>query len=140
MRRCQELPGQHLFEYLDLDGKVRKISSTDVNRYLREKMGQEFGAKDFRTWNGSVLAGSFLSKKRKAKNATEAKAVVVECVKFVAENLRNTPATCRKYYIHPRIVELYQQGKLNRSWSAAHRPVRGLSNEERAFLSLCRTG
>ena len=139
VRRCQELPGQHLFEYLGADGKVHRITSTDVNSYLREKMGQEFGAKDFRTWNGSVIAGEFLSKQKTSESETRAKRTVNECVKHVAENLGNTPATCRKYYIHPKIAELYKKGQLARLWNAKRRGARDLNKHESALLSLCKS-
>jgi DNA topoisomerase-1 len=105
--KLQDLPGQELFQYLDNEGEIRNVTSQDVNDYLREITGEDFTAKDFRTWAGTVLAamalhavGSFTTKK-------EAKANVKDAIGAVAEILRNTPAICRKCYIHPAVLEAY---------------------------------
>jgi DNA topoisomerase-1 len=113
IERCQELPGEDLFTYVDEDGASRNIDSGEVNDYLREKTGHDFTAKDFRTWGGTVLAFFALSRIGPADTATERKRNVVEAVKQVAQSLRNRPATCRKFYIHPAVLETYEEQTLH---------------------------
>ena len=103
IRSCQELPGQHLFEYRDTDGAVHAVSSSDVNAYLREITGTDISAKDFRTWAGTLKA-AMLSQSAKPS----ARAIVAA----VAEELGNTAAVCRKCYIHPRILAALESGDL----------------------------
>lgn len=110
IRRCKELPGQDLFEYIDDDGKIQSISSYDVNEYLRSITGKNITAKDFRTWGGTVLSALAFDKIGAASDEKISKKNVVETVKQVAKSLRNKPNTCRKYYIHPSIIEYYTQG------------------------------
>src|SRR5579875_2400778 len=114
IRRCRDLPGSSLFEYLDEEGKPASIESGDVNDYLREISGGEFTAKDFRTWGGTCLAASCLLARvaDKADNPAT-KSVLVEVVKEVAEKLGNKPATCRKYYIHPAVLDSFSAGTLH---------------------------
>ncbi len=112
VRGCQELPGQELFQYVDDDGNVHDVGSADVNEYLREISGQEFTAKDFRTWAGTVLAACELSAAEAAKSLTEAKRNVVAAIRQVAEQLGNTAAVCRKCYIHPAVLDGYLAGQL----------------------------
>ncbi len=112
VERCQDLPGEELFEYLDDAGEPKRVSSDDVNDYLREVTGHDFTAKDFRTWGGTVLALFALRRMGAAGGVTEAKKNVVEAVKQVAKALRNRPATCRKFYIHPAVLEAYTSGNL----------------------------
>jgi DNA topoisomerase I len=105
--KCQDLPGQDLFQYLDDDGKVQDITSQDVNEYLRQITGENFTAKDFRTWGGTVLAAIALSKQEQFETKKEAKSNIKTAICAVAELLGNTPAVCRKCYVHPVIVEAY---------------------------------
>jgi DNA topoisomerase-1 len=105
---CQDLPGQELFQYID-EGEQCAICSDDVNCYLKEVSGECFTAKDFRTWNGSREALNALYEAGPAGSATEAKRKVTQAVKQVAGTLRNTTATCRKYYIHPAILDAYDR-------------------------------
>ena len=112
VRRSQELPGQELFQYVDDDGGVRDVGSADVNDYLREITGQEFTAKDFRTWTGTVLAACQLCALAPAKSVREAKRNVVAAVRVVAERLGNTVAVCRKCYVHPAVLDAYLAGSL----------------------------
>jgi DNA topoisomerase I len=105
--KCQDLPGQDLFQYLDEDGEVREVTSQDVNEYLREIAGKEFTAKDFRTWGGTVLAAIALSKQEEFQTKKQAKSNIKTAICAVAELLGNTPAVCRKCYVHPVIVEAY---------------------------------
>jgi DNA topoisomerase-1 len=134
VRRCQDLPGQRLFQYLDDDGKVRKVGSTDVNDYLREISGQDFTAKDFRTWNATVQAAAALGSCLVFASLAEGKRHVVAAVAQVAERLRNTAAVCRKSYIHPAVIDAYLDGKLPSVKVAATGRRRGLRKEERAVL------
>lgn len=110
--QCQELPGYELFEYLDDEGQARTIDSADVNEYLREVSGGEFTAKDFRTWAGTVLTSMALREFEPFESETQAKKNVVQAVKEVARRLGNTPAVCRKCYLHPGVLECYMAGSL----------------------------
>ncbi len=112
LKKCKEIPGSALFEYLDADGKPQSIESGDVNEYLREISGGDFTAKDFRTWGGTCLAANFLLTKCVDNVDGETKSVLVDVVKEVASRLGNKPATCKKYYIHPGIMECYSSGAL----------------------------
>jgi len=111
-KQCQELPGYELFEYTDSEGSICRIDSGDVNEYIREASGADFTAKDFRTWAGTLLATQALHQAGPARNATSAKRAVVDAVKSVASGLGNRPATSRKYYIHPAVIEAYEDGSL----------------------------
>ena len=106
VRASQDLPGEHLFEYLDDDGEPRPIHSEDVNAYLREISGEDFTAKDFRTWQGTMQCALELAAVR-ADGVTEAKKVVKEVVKKVADLLGNTPTVCRKSYIYPGVIDQF---------------------------------
>jgi DNA topoisomerase-1 len=110
VRRAQDLPGQDLFQYIDEDGRPQKITSEDVNAYLREIAGEEFSAKDFRTWAGTVLAAIALRQFEKFHSKTQAKRNLVQAIESVAERLGNTPAVCKKCYIHPVIMTSYLDG------------------------------
>jgi DNA topoisomerase I len=105
VRRCQELPGQALFQYLDERGRRRTVGSADVNRYLREATGADFTAKDFRTWAGTVLAAWALHGLPPADGKTQANRNVVRAIRAVATRLGNTPAICRRCYVHPAVIE-----------------------------------
>ena len=111
IRRCQELPGQELFEYVE-DGTPRDVSSDDVNGYLRDLAGGDFTAKDVRTWAGTVLAYRSLSELPEAQDVRTRKRNVVEAVRRTAAALRNTPAVSRQAYIHPAILEAYVEGAI----------------------------
>jgi len=112
VKACQDLPGQRLFQYLDDEGQRRAVESADVNRYLREAMGEDFSAKDFRTWAGTVAAARALVTLPACAEEGEAKRKVNTCVKAVAGVLGNTPAVCRSAYIHPAVLDAYQAGEL----------------------------
>lgn len=112
VRECQCIPGEELFHYLDENDQVCKIYSEDVNNYLREITGQDFTAKDFRTWAGTGLAALELESLGPFTSETEAKKNVVTAVKAVAKKLGNKPSTCRKYYIHPAVLNAYMDATL----------------------------
>ena len=110
--QCQDLPGQHLFSFVDSDGNAVPIDSTDVNAYIRSVANADYSAKDFRTWLGTVSCAQWLAL-NPAGTDTERRHNVVEACKIVAKRLRNTPAICRKSYIHPAILERYlREGRL----------------------------
>lgn len=110
VRQCADLPGYELFQYMDREGEPHTVDSADVNDYLREITGQDFTAKDFRTWAGSVLACAMLSEFEAFGSVTEAKRNVVQAIKGVAARLGNTPSVCRKCYVHPAVLETYLGG------------------------------
>jgi DNA topoisomerase-1 len=110
LRRCQELPGQRLLQYVDDDGAVRAITSTDVNAYLENAAGADFTAKDFRTWAGTVLAARELRCYEPVETRPQAERNIVAAVDAVAEQLGNTRAVCRRCYIHPALIDAYLDG------------------------------
>lgn len=110
--RCADIPGHELFKYLDDDGEPRTIDSGDVNAYIKEIMHEDFTAKDFRTWAGTVFAALALSEFKKYASQAEAKRNVVAAIEKVARQLGNTPAICRRCYVHPEILNSYMSGEL----------------------------
>jgi DNA topoisomerase I len=107
LAKCQDLPGQDLFQYVSDDGEVRDVTSQDVNDYLREITNEDFTAKDFRTWAGTLLAALALNAQEKFETEKQGKANVKTAICAVAELLGNTPAICRKCYVHPAVLEAY---------------------------------
>ena len=107
VKRCQELPGYELFQYLDADGQRQTIDSADVNAYLRQVTGEDFTAKDVRTWAGTVLAACALWQSGVSASQTEAKKNLVQAIDAVARRLGNTRAVCRKCYVHPTVLDAY---------------------------------
>jgi len=145
VKKCRDIPGYDLFQYVDEDGQRQGIDSGDVNDYLREITGQAFTAKDFRTWGGTLLAAMALYELGPYKSQTEAKANIVQAVKEAAACLGNRPATCRKYYIHPAVLDAYLDGtlfeKLQRVLvGAADAPITGLHPEETALMAILGEG
>lgn len=139
VRDCQELPGAALFEYVDAEGAVHRVGSSDVNEALRAITGQDFTAKDFRTWAATVMAAQALAEAGIASSERESKRRVSQAIKAVAQRLHNTPAVCRKCYVHPVLFTAYAQGRT----LPALRPVRrrdelALRPDERAVLSFLR--
>lgn len=110
VQRCQELPGQELFQYLDDDGGRQSVDAGDINQYLREIAGRQITAKDFRTWAGTILAAQGLRDIGGFATQKEANANVVRAIDQVARRLGNTRAVCRKYYVHPVVIEAYLDG------------------------------
>ncbi|MEY2487159.1 MAG: topoisomerase [Verrucomicrobiota bacterium] len=108
--KLQDLPGQELFQYVDDEGGIRDITSQDVNGYLKEITGEEFTAKDFRTWAGTVLAAIALNEVGAFETKKQAKANIKTAISAVAKVLGNTPAICRKCYVHPAVLETYLDG------------------------------
>lgn len=112
VQQCKDIPGYELFQYLDEDGKRQTVGSGDVNDYLRAITGEDFTAKDFRTWGGTVRAVQVLLTFDLPEDDKAAQRQVVEAVKQVARELGNTPTVCRAYYIHPAVLECYPDGRL----------------------------
>lgn len=110
VKRSQELPGQELFQYLDEDGSRQTVSSDDVNAYLKEISGQDFTAKDFRTWAGTILAAEALTGFEAFDSEASAKKNVVQAIESVAARLGNTTTICRKCYVHPAVIDAYLEG------------------------------
>jgi DNA topoisomerase-1 len=112
VKRCQDLPGQELFQYVDDEGQQRTIDSSDVNQYLRGVTQEDFTAKDFRTWAGTALAARALREIKSFDSKAQAKRNIVSAIETVAKKLGNTRAVCRKCYVHPAVVESYLDGSL----------------------------
>jgi DNA topoisomerase-1 len=141
VKSCQDLPGQELFQYVDEEGKQQDVKSTDVNDYLREVSGQDFTAKDFRTWAGTVLGAMALREFEQFDSKTQAKKNIVEAIENVAKRLGNTPAVCRKCYVHPDIIDSYLDGTLvrtlkRRAEEQLATSLKSLTPEEGAILGL----
>jgi DNA topoisomerase-1 len=140
VKTCRDIPGYELFEYLDEEGNARSVDSTSVNDYLRKISNENFTAKDFRTWAGTVLAAMTLSNFEPCKTQTQLKKNLVDAVKTVALRLGNTPSVCRKCYIHPAVLEAYLTGAMttllaNLKPSTALHP-HALRPEESALMHL----
>ncbi|ANB72237.1 DNA topoisomerase IB [Paraburkholderia phytofirmans] len=133
VRRCADLPGHALFQYLDEDGTRRTVGSADINDYLRRASDADFTAKDYRTWAGSVYALAAL-RWLKYSSAAEARRHIVATVKAVATLLRNTPAVCRRCYIHPAVISAFEADELHDLPPA--QALRGLKVDEAAFAAL----
>ena len=112
VRSLRDLPGQQLFKYRDANGHLCPVTSDDVNAYIRDAMGDQFSAKDFRTWAGTVSAARALRDIEAPTSATDAKRKITVCVKAVAGLLGNTPTVCRSSYVHPAVFELYETGRI----------------------------
>ena len=141
--KLQDLPGQELFQYLDDEGETHDVSSQEVNTYLKEITGQEFTAKDFRTWGGTVLAAIALNAVGEFETKKQAKANVKSAITAVSKVLGNTPAICRKCYIHPAVLESYLDGKSieglkERTEEALEHDDVDLRDGERAILKFLR--
>jgi DNA topoisomerase-1 len=138
VRRCQALPGEELFQYLDDDGAQQTIGSGDVNDYLRDITGEDFTAKDFRTWTGTMLAVRTLRELERPASARAAKSNVVRVIDLVADQLNNTRAVCRKYYVHPAVFERYLAGTMDAIATRSRKRAngKGLDADERAVLQL----
>ncbi|HEY1578568.1 MAG TPA: DNA topoisomerase IB [Terracidiphilus sp.] len=140
VKRCLDLPGYELFQYVDDDGTAHSIDSADVNEYLRGITEQPFTAKDFRTWAGTVLACFELRTFIDCESQTQAKRNIVEAVKKVAERLGNTPAVCRKCYIHPAVLDCYLSGDLIKILETAEKKIakteHSLREEEEQLMFL----
>lgn len=139
IRALRDLPGQHLFQYIDAAGVRHPVGSTDVNAYLQAAMGRDFTAKDFRTWMASLLAAVWLSRQAPPANPRAAGRLVRHCLTEVSAALGNTVAVCRKSYVHPELIRAFAAGTLARDLgSAAPLHVARWRVNEAAMLRFCR--
>jgi DNA topoisomerase-1 len=139
VRRCRDLPGHELFQYLDDEGARQIVDSGDVNAYLREVTEQDFTTKDFRTWAGTVLALEILRERGRCRTKKDAQRIIVGAIDHVAGRLGNTRAVCRKAYVHPLVLESYSTGALARAFgrrAGRGRGVARLGDAETALLKL----
>ena len=139
VKQCQDLPGQEVFSYIDEEGKLKTVDSFEVNEYIRQISGQDFSAKDFRTWNGTVIAAVHLFNLGPPENEKDEKRKVQETIKAVSAELINTPAICRKYYIHPDILTAFSDGTLFSEMKKVvnkETKANGLRAEEKAVLRI----
>jgi DNA topoisomerase-1 len=137
VRRCQDLPGQVLFQYLDGEGNPKPIRSTDVNEYLRAATGLDSTARTFRTWAATLYAAAGLATLPPPRSKREGQQLMTGLVRTVARELRNTPAVCRRSYVHPAVVDHYLAGSLPEIWRRC--PARGsslLTPDERRLIAL----
>ena len=140
IRQLQDLPGQKVFQYLDENGERHDVTSDDVNEYLHEIAGEAFTAKDFRTWAGTVMAAMALQAQETFENKSQAKKNVKDAITAVAKVLGNTPAVCRKCYVHPAVLESYLDGNLiaglkKRTEEGLAKSLGDLRSEEAAVLT-----
>jgi DNA topoisomerase I len=143
VKDCRDLPGYELFQYVDEDGERHTVDSADVNGYLREITGEDITAKDFRTWAATHLAAEALSEYEHFDTETRRKKAVVDAVKKVASHLGNTPAICRRSYIHPAVLESYMDGTLfealaNDTQRYLEENIHGMTPEEVAVAAFLR--
>jgi len=145
IKRCQDMPGYELFQYLDPEGERHSIDAADVNDYLRQITEQDFTAKDFRTWAGTVLACEMLREFEPFENESQAKKNVVAAIKSVAQRLGNTPSVCRKCYVHPAVLESYFGGEMMKAFKKqvaeevereVEKDLKALRDEEHALQQL----
>ena len=141
LQRMRELPGQELFQYIDDDGARHGVDSGDVNDYLRAATGEDYTAKDFRTWSGTLLAALALQAFEQVDSQAQAKKNIVQAIESVARKLGNTPTICRKCYVHPAVLESYLDGSLLEAMRARARQqwqedLPALAPEEAAVLAL----
>ncbi len=140
VKTMQELPGQEVFQYLDEEGQRHQVTSDDVNTYLHEITGEEFTAKDFRTWAGTVMAAMALQSQELFENKSQAKKNVKAAISAVAKMLGNTPTVCRQCYVHPAVLETYLDGSLieglkKRTEKTLTKSFEHLRTEEAAVLT-----
>jgi DNA topoisomerase-1 len=141
VKRCQDLPGQTLFQYVDAAGHRQSVDSRDVNDYLREIAGEDVTAKDFRTWAGTVLAATALRELAQVDSPAARNRNIVQAIESVAKRLGNTRAVCRKCYVHPAIVDAYLDGTTieivtRKAGQLMSPPLSRRSREETAVLAL----
>lgn len=138
VQRCRDIPGQRLFQYIDEQGRHRPITSSDVNAYIQRVTGQPFTAKSFRTWSATLGAALLLHECAPCASERQAKHTITKIISSVAEQLSNTPAVCRKSYVHPAVLNAYSSGTLHQLMQKAlrARPCPGMLPEESAMVAL----
>jgi DNA topoisomerase-1 len=141
VRQCQDIPGQQLFQYIDDLGERRSVASTDINAYLQEIAGADFTAKDFRTWAGTLTAARELRRLESASSPVQRKQSTLEAIRRTARQLGNTPAICRKCYVHPEVLQSYIENPGHAFWRQARNggAGNGPHSEEVALLRFLRS-
>jgi DNA topoisomerase-1 len=142
VKQCRDIPGKELFQYYDEDGNKQSIDSGMVNDYIRELVGSDFTAKDFRTWAGTVQCLKALKEVGPHSSATDAKKKIVEVLDKVAGHLGNTRTVCKKYYVHPCLLDMFEKEKLysylEQLTTSGTKPAAGLAAEEKLLLQILR--
>ncbi|RTY94920.1 DNA topoisomerase IB [Flavobacterium sp. GT3R68] len=136
VKKCKDIPGQDLFQYYDDNGESHAIGSADINNYLKEVTNQDFTAKDFRVWAGSVNAFCAFLDSKCPENITECKRKIVEVLDTVSSKLGNTRTVCKKYYIHPTVINSYEKGSIWNYKSKSKSKSTKFSPEEFALIKL----
>ena len=141
VEQCRDIPGKELFQYYDEQGNRRAIESGMVNEYIRSAMGMDFSAKDFRTWAGSIQALDALCAQPEPDEETERKKNIVAMLDFVSKKLGNSRAICKKYYVHPGLVRLYEENNFSKYFRAANETAddtenTGLTSSEKVLLKI----
>ena len=139
VKQCRDIPGKELFQYYDSEGNRHPIDSGKVNAYIREHTCGTFSTKDLRTWSGSVYAIRGLIECGPAKNQTQCKKNIVEVLDMVSEHLGNTRTVCKNYYVHPKILQLYEEGKFEKYTQHLPSASRWLNAEEKLLLRILTT-
>ena len=137
VKKCKDIPGQDLFQYYDDNGNRHTIGSSDINNYLKEITDQDFTAKDYRAWSGSVNALSAFQKLEPAENQTDCKRKIIEVLDEVASKLGNTRTVCKKYYVHPTVISAFEKGSIWKYKSKSNKSE--LRPEENALIELLNT-
>ena len=141
VEQCRDIPGKELFQYYDEEGSRRPIESGMVNEYIKKSMGKDFSAKDFRTWAGSVHALDALCALPETGEEAERKKNIVTMLDSVSRKLGNSRAICKKYYVHPGLVRMYEENNFSRYFRLANEPEKdvennGLTSSEKVLLKI----
>jgi DNA topoisomerase I len=136
VKQCMEIPGQELFQYVDLNGERHVIDSGQVNGYIKAITGNDMTAKDFRTWSGSLIALQAFKEAGEVESAASAKKKVVEVLDYVSKRLGNTRSVCKKYYVHPVLISLYESNQLNKYFNGDGNTIEGLTEEENVLMKI----
>jgi len=136
VKQCMEIPGQELFQYVDSNGERHVIDSGQVNGYIKAIIGNDMTAKDFRTWAGSLIALQAFKEAGEVESVSAAKKKVVEVLDYVSKRLGNTRSVCKKYYVHPVLISLYENNQLNKYFNGNGNSIEGLSEEENVLMKI----
>ena len=144
VQACRDIPGKELFQYFDESGSRKSIDSGMVNNYIKEATGMEFTTKDFRTWAGSLNILWAFKSIGDAMNDTECKKKIVEALDHVSSKLGNTRTVCKKYYVHPGLISLYEENTLKKYLDTLDKiehpdDVSGLTTSEKTLVKILKT-
>jgi DNA topoisomerase-1 len=144
VKACRDIPGKELFQYMNNDGEYCSIDSGMVNNYIQETTGNGFSAKDFRTWAGTLAFLNCLKSQKESSDESTIKKNIIEAIDEVSAKLGNTRAICRKYYVHPKIVTLYEEGKLSKYLNdlddgETKEEAVDLTNDEKVLMRILKT-